>query len=104
MQFNEGMWGTVNYFAVDANYSSSSYAYSCYPQKQMFLAKVLTGDSFQSSQDKDLRMPPRKMGTAGVQLDQVIYDTVTGHANGCRVFMTYDNQKAYPAAYLITYI
>ena len=65
--------GTVNYFAVDANYSLSSYAYS-WPQKQMFLAKVLTGDSFQSSQDKDLRMPPPKMGTAGVQLDQVIYE------------------------------
>ena len=100
MRFSaEGMWGIANYFAVDASYSNS-YVYSCSHQKQMFLAKVLTGDSFLSSPNKALRMPPLKRATAGVQLE---YDTVTGHTHGCEVYMTYDNHKAYPA-YLITYM
>ena len=47
MRFSaKGMWGEANYFAVNASYSNS-YAHSngIAGQRQMFLAKVLTGDS-----------------------------------------------------------
>ena len=42
---NQGMWGQANYFAVNASYSDN-YAYQT-PDgyKEMFLVKVLTGDS-----------------------------------------------------------
>ena len=52
--------------------------------------------------DRSLRMPPPLSYTAGTQLGQARYDTVTGSTGGSRVYMTYDNQKAYPA-YLIMY-
>ena len=71
----------------------------------MFLVKVLTDDSYQCPSNSALRMPPVKTaGKSGkkVQFAQTRYDTVTGHTNGSQVFMTYDNDKAYPA-YLITY-
>ena len=98
----QGMWGQANYFAVDARYSHS-YAYcSNSGNKSVFLAKVLTGDSFYCSSDTSLRKPPCKSSAGKVQLGQVRYDTVTGITNGSRVYMTYDNSKAYPA-YLITY-
>ena len=50
-------------------------------------------------------MPPAKTSGAqggDVQFNQMKYDTVTGHTGGSQVYMTYDNDKAYPA-YLITY-
>lgn len=104
MRFSaQGMWGQANYFAADARYSHG-YAYSSNDgNKSMFLAKVLTGDSFRcTTSDTSLRMPPPKSFAAGVQLGHVQYDTVTGFTKGSRVYMTYDNHKAYPA-YLITY-
>ena len=103
MRFSaQGMWGQANYFAVNASYSNN-YAHSniISGQREMFLAKVLTGDSHASSPNSSLRMPPKSY-TSGSQLGQARYDTVTGITNGSRVYMTYDNQKAY-AAYLITY-
>ena len=39
----------------------------------------------------------QKSYTSGSQLGQARYDTVTGTTKGSRVYMTYDNQKAYPA-------
>ena len=93
-----GMWGQANYFAVNACYSHN-YAFSDGSgQMGMFLAKVLTGDSFECSSDRSLRMPPLKSSAGGVQLGQVRYDTVTGITNGSRVYMTYDNHKAYPCS------
>ena len=99
----QGMWGMANYFAVNASYSDA-YAYQSVSGKQMFLVKVLTGDSYNCIPDNSLRMPPEKnVGAHGeVQISQMKYDTVTGHTKGSQVFMTYDNDKAYPA-YLITY-
>ena len=60
--------------------------------KQMFLAKVLTGDSIQLKSNSTLRMPPVKDSSKGV----VRYDTVTGHTNESQVFIAYSNDKAYP--------
>ena len=105
MRFSaEGMWGRANYFAVNASYSNG-YAHTSTGYREMFLVKVLTGTSFDCSSDSSLRMPPLKESAGGMQLDQVRYiryDTVTGVTGGSQVYMTYDNQKAYPA-YLITY-
>ena len=101
----KGMWGQANYFAASARYSDA-YAYAEQNgRKVMFLAKVLTGDTYTSEADKSLRMPPLKDVTSvvGVQLRQVRYDTVSGYTRGFQVYMTYSNDKAYPA-YLIKYI
>lgn len=100
----QGMWGLANYFAVNASYSHS-YAYTRSDGlREMFLVKVLTGDSFQCQSNPALRMPPEKQGVGSgkLQLAKVRYDTVTGTTGGSQVFMTYDNDKAYPA-YLIQY-
>ena len=113
MRFSaDGMWGQANYFAVNASYSDR-YAHTCTKGarqvKQMFLAQVLTGVTYQCAPNNKLRMPPEKpsfvpAGSASnnFQLSQVRYDTVSGNTHGSDVFMTYDNMKAYPA-YLISY-
>ena len=107
MRFSsQGMWGQANYFAADAQYSDS-YAYvKTDGNKELFLARVLTGDSYTSQSDQTLRMPPAKPTTSHsdskVQLKQLRYDTVNGVTNDTKVFMTYSNDKAYPA-YLIVY-
>ena len=55
-----GLWGLANYFAVKASYSDL-YAYTR-PDgyKEMFMVKVLTGDSCDLLSNKELRMPPVK--------------------------------------------
>ena len=98
----EGMWGRANYFAVKANYSDS-YAYERKDgMKEMIVAKVLTGDSYTSPPDSSLRMPPEKPRSSRDDL-KVKYDTVNGVTSGSTVYMTYSNEKAYPA-YIIIYI
>ena len=97
----EGLWGLGNYFAENAKYASS-YAYNCGYSKtfldvlQLFLVKVLIGDSCNIPQDKMLRMPPFKANR------KAHFDTVNGHTHGSRVYITYSNDKAYPV-YLISY-
>ena len=119
MRFSrEGLWGQGNYFAENAQYSCS-YAYAkkdpsqlqTYPSfrrhnvhtsssiKQMFLVKVLTGNSYKSHSNKTLRMPPYKPSTSP---EKVRYDTINGIAHGSRIYITYSNDKAYPL-YLISY-
>ncbi len=102
---NQGMWGTANYFAVNANYSNN-YSYTTSDGcKEIFFVKVLTGDSYRCVSNGSLRKPPQKpRGSAGgkVHFTNMDYDSVTGDTNGSQVFMTYDNDKAYPA-YLIKY-
>ena len=107
MRFSrDGMWGQANYFAVDADYSDQ-YAYQrSDSQKEILLAKVLTGDSYCCKPDSNLRMPPLKYSGSETQIGQVRYDTITGYIRGSQVtvqvYMTYSNEKAYPA-YLIRY-
>lgn len=116
-----GMWGAANYFAVNASYSHSyshpvstaysqplsrysffrstySSSYMAERERQMFLAKVLVGESYETvgSSNSALKKPPFKPGT------KEKYDSVSGHTHGSKVYMTYDNSRAYPA-YLITY-
>ena len=103
----EGLWGRANYFAVKASYSDMYAFKSLDGTKELLLAKVLTGDSFESEPDSSLRMPPEKpmnLKAGNEQLKQLCirYDSVTGTTCNCRVYMTYSNDKAYPA-YLISY-
>ena len=105
MRFSaSGMWGQANYFAVNASYSHGYAHPTSDGYREMFLVQVLTGDSYNCSSTPSLRMPPVKQAGGGgkVQLAQMRYDTVTGTTGGSQVFMTYDNDKAYPA-YLIKY-
>ena len=120
MRFShQGMWGQGNYFAESAQYSNS-YAYKSfiiskgnYHQlygissmynalnitRQIFLVKVLTGDSYSSPSDKTLRMPPYKPSLSS---EKIRYDTVNGTTHGSRIYITYSNDKAYPL-YLISF-
>ena len=119
MRFSRtGMWGQGNYFAESARYSNSyaykksdtlqvhsykpfaRYGYSTSSSvKQMFLVKVLTGDSFPSPSDQTLRMPPYKPSASS---EKVRYDTVNGVAHQSKIYITYSNDKAYPL-YLISF-
>ena len=103
----QGMWGMANYFAVNASYSHKyAHVNTATGKREMFLVKVLTGESYKCASDRSLRMPPPKPITADpnnqLQFGQMKYDTVTGETKGSQVFMAYDNEKAYPA-YLIQY-
>ena len=92
----EGLWGLGNYFAENANYASC-FAYKRFSDiLQVFLVKVLVGDSSEILPDGTLRMPPFKPNS------KVHYDTVNGHTKGSKVYITYSNDKAYPF-YLISY-
>ena len=114
---NKGLWGQANYFAVDSSYSDQ-YAFVSGGTKEMFLVKVLTGDSCECNYNDSLRLPPQKPVKQALQKTTTVgdmrprlkslkfqvqrYDTVTGITKGCRVYMTYDNEKSYPA-YLVQY-
>ena len=106
MRFSrEGMWGQANYFAANASYSDTySHQNSAISTREMILANVLTGDSYVSARDSTLRMPPEKHqhSIGDNQLQQVRYDSVKGETSGSVVYMTYSNDRAYPA-YIITY-
>ena len=96
-----GLWGRGAYFAVKASYSDRGYAHKTNGSRQLLLARVLTGNYVQLNPDKTLTMPPL-MPQDGNEAASKRYDTVTGHTNGSRIYVTYDHEKAYPA-YLITY-
>ena len=102
----QGMWGVANYFAVNASYSHNyAHVNTTTRLREMFLVKVLTGDSYNCAPNSSLRMPPPKpsvVPSSQLQFGQMKYDTVTGTTNGSQVYMAYDNEKAYPA-YVIQY-
>ena len=94
---NQGMWGRGSYFAVNASYSDR-YAHVESNVRQILVAHVLTGHSYYSQPDGSLTKPPFRPSTVKRR-----YDSVHGDTGGSRVYITYDNEKAYPA-YLISYI
>ena len=105
MRFSrEGMWGQANYFAKNASYSHNYSHLLTDGTREMILARVLTGVSYSCKSDPSLRMPPEKpqRSSRANQLQQVRYDSVNGETNGSVVYMTYSNDRAYPA-YIITY-
>ena len=100
----DGLWGKGNYFAVNSSYSNSYAFRAIAGTKKMFAAWVLTGNSICLPCDGKLVQPPFMNKPPGDQENVVQrrYDSVYGTAGGTRVYITYDNDHAYPA-YLITY-
>ena len=121
---SSGMWGRGIYFAASASYSHR-YAYSPDTKttgssfwqmfaasggsRQMFLARVNIGEEHECLPDGSLTMPPAKPSSHGqastsssVRFSMVRYDSVTGVTGNSRVYVVYDNRKAYPL-YLISY-
>ena len=102
MRFSSsGLWGRGNYFATKASYSDMYAHKVAGGEKQIFLVLVLTGDSARCEKSRELTMPPLKDGTKS-DIGKLRYDTVTGVTKDTRVYITYSNEKAYPA-YLISY-
>lgn len=99
----QGLWGKGNYFAVNSSYSDS-FAYRAKSgAKKMFAAWVLTGNSvFLPSNGGLVQPPPMPRPPNQENVVQRRYDSVNGTTGGTRVYITYDNEHAYPA-YLITY-
>lgn len=107
MQYSrEGMWGRGVYFAQNANYSSA-YAYKSTEsvgffgtqtetRKSMILARLVSGEEIHISPDNSLKACPEKSQGKGR------YDTVTGRTKGSKVYVVYENGRAYPQ-YLVTY-
>lgn len=101
------MWGEGIYFAVNARYSDD-YAYHHETQRQMILAKVLTGETYKCPPNSSLKKPPIKphacnsQSILGSTFKDELYDSVNGHINGSDIFVIYDHGRMYPA-YLITY-
>ena len=103
MQFAaEGYWGRGTYFAEKACYSHHYASSPNATTKQMFLAEVIVGDSCFCRPDRSLLVPPIKKEKSDLGLAVERYDSVTGITGGSRVWIVYDNSKAYPS-YLITY-
>ena len=99
MRFSgNGLYGQGSYFAENSSYSDIFSFSRPSGEKQMFLAKVLTGDSANISPDSSLRMPPVKQSSGGLR-----YDSVTGISMQSRIYVIYNNDKSYPL-YLITYM
>ena len=99
----EGLWGKGNYFAVNSLYSNSYAFRASSGVKKMFAAWVLTGNSICLPSNGRLVQPPFMDRPANQEnVVQRRYDSVNGTTGGTRVYITYDNEHAYPA-YLITY-
>ena len=100
---DSGMYGRGIYFARQAIYSYSGYAFNYEKKYYMFLALVQTGKTIQLGSDSSLRKPPF--------LDRskyIYYDSVTDVNNPSnsydvsQMFIVYNNDKAYPF-YLMEY-
>jgi len=99
----DGMWGRGNYFAVNALYSDG-YAHHQRQGnlKKLLLAQVLTGISYFSPPIRFTRPPLCNATTGQVGTVQRRYDSVCGQTGGSMVYITYENNLAYPA-YIIAY-
>ena len=102
---HSGMWGRGNYFAVNASYSNGYAHIEAGGVHQMLMATVLTGHSYHCHSNTSLTKPPFRehQGTQDNSTVTRRYDTVNGVTGGSKVYITYDNDKAYPA-YLISYL
>ena len=100
---SSGYYGRGSYFS-ESSYYSDGYAHNdpSSGHKQMFLVSVVCGESkdYGASSGSDLIRPPVIPGGDGR-----IFASVNGyHGNvpDCRMFVTYNNDQAYPR-YLVTY-
>lgn len=99
----DGMWGKGIYFAVNASYSNT-YAHSVRGtnMKKLLVAFVLTGLSYHCKPDSNLTMPPYRSAQDDPTDIRRRYHSVNGVTGKSAVYITYDNNQAYPA-YVITY-
>jgi len=99
----DGLWGKGNYFAVNASLANG-YAHQVHSVKKLLLARVLTGISYFSPPKTFLKPPPLpNAGRGSARGVQRMYNSVTGQLHGSTIYITYENDLAYPA-YIITYI
>lgn len=94
-----GLWGKGTYFAVNASHSDE-WAYVKGNTCQVLAANVLTGHSHYSKPDESLQGPP--LCPPKRDRPQRRYDCVCGDSVSSRIYVMYDDDKAYPM-YLITY-
>ena len=100
---SDGMWGQGIYFAENASYSDN-YAHKL-PNNtsQLLFCNVILGDCIATQPNKELRLPPAKDPKADPSKTRIDrYDSVEGFTGNSRVFIIYENSKAYPA-YLVAY-
>lgn len=100
---NGGKWGRASYFAVSARYSNHFAHISADSSREIFLANVLVGEPCYLPPDSSSSLQRPPVMCVCPSSNSIMYDSVTGITHGCRVYMTYDNHKAYPA-YLIKYV
>ena len=102
---DRGSRGTGNYFAVNAFYADA-YAHSVHGtgMKKLLVAFVLTRQSHYSAaeQDSSLKMPPYRSEQDDPLWIRHCYHSMNGVTGGNTVYITYDNNLAYPA-YVITH-
>jgi hypothetical protein len=92
-----GMWGIGTYFAVNAAYSNSGYAFLKDGKRQLFLAEVITGAvHVQHNSDCNIRVAPMNEETGKR------FDSIEGFTNGSIIYITYEDFRAYPK-YILTY-
>lgn len=96
-----GRWGRGIYFAVDSWYSCKR-EFGYFPPGEnygeIFMCRVLVGDSVLLPRDETLVKPPVKAGSSFQRYDSVAGD----HPENVKVFILYDNKLCYPE-YLITF-
>lgn len=88
MQFcSSGMWGR----GIRASYSSS-YAFKQHSGSRVFLlTRLLVGDTVHiMPNDSSLKFPPLVPGS------NMRYNTVTGDTGSSKVYIVYENGRAYP--------
>ena len=103
MQFsNAGMWGRGIYFAENASYSKSGYAFNNSDgTHSLFLARVALGDFIEQPSNNSYVLPPEKP-QGNKQFAKARYDSIKGYTGGSDVYIIYENGRAYPE-YLITF-
>ena len=100
---NQGSWGTGIYFAVNAQYSLSRFAFKNTNDgtKSIFYARVSLGDYIELPRNQSYKIPPEKQSTSGLFAVER-YDSIKGNTGGSDIYILYENSRAYPD-YLITF-
>jgi hypothetical protein len=99
---NQGMWGMGIYFAVNAQYSLSGYAFKNKDgTRSIFYVRVAVGDYIELPCNRSYKIPPEKQSTSGLFAVER-YDSIKGNTGGSDIYILYENSRAYPD-YLITF-
>ncbi|GAM19164.1 hypothetical protein SAMD00019534_023390 [Acytostelium subglobosum LB1] len=97
---NQGMWGVATYFADKASYSLTYSSVLPSRHRQMFYARTMLGDCTHIMPNRAFTKPPQKPDNQKGYTEY--YDSISGETGGSKVYMVYENNRAYPE-YLLTY-